>query len=175
MRIRLAEAPDFAATLDFYHEISDAMVGTPHDCAWRRGVHPSDEFIDRLVRDGGMLLAEDDSGLAGAVGFDNDLGHDYGPLPWRVDIPDAEAAVVHLLAVKQALRGQGLSRKLLRACIEEVRARGMRSLRLDATVNNAPAIALYESEGFVRVGEGVQHIGPADNPDIRLVVMELVL
>lgn len=51
----------------------------------------------------------------------------------------------------------------------------MVTARLDVTVNNAPAIALYESEGYVTVGRGTQEVGPEDNPVIELLVMERTL
>lgn len=175
MRIRLAGEVDLAAVTTLYHEVSDAMIGSPYDCSWRRDMHPSDPFIARLVRDGGMFIAEDEDVIIAAVGIDHDLGHDYGSLSWQVDVPEDEVAVIHLLTVAPAWRGGGVSRVLLRTCLDEARARGMRTARLDATSNNAPAIALYESEGFKRIGYGVQEVGPDDNPFVSFVVMELVL
>ena len=138
-------------------------------------MHPSDGFIARLMSEGGMLVAWDDGRVAGAAGIDHDLGHDYGPLPWLVDAAIHEVAVIHLLAVHPDWRGRGVSRLLLMACIDEARRRGMRSVRLDVTDNNAPARALYRSAGFVEVGSGVQDIGPRERPLVRLEVLELPL
>lgn len=175
MHVRLADSSDLDALISFYHEVSDAMIGTPHDCCWRRGVHPSDAMLARMVGEGGMLVALDAGVLAGAAGIDHDLGHDYGSLPWLADVPPEEVAVIHLLAVGPAWRGSGLARELLDACVDEARRRGLRSVRLDVTDNNAPAQALYRSAGFAVVGSGVQDIGPEDRPLVRLEVMELVL
>lgn len=175
MCIRCAEKADLPAVTALYHEVSDAMIGSPYDCGWRRDMHPTDPFIARLVCDDWALVAEEGNEIVGAVCVDHDLGHDYGPLPWQVEVADDDVAVVHLLTVAPAWRGKGLSRALLRACLDEARARGLKTARLDATSNNAPAIALYESEGFKWIGAGVQEIGPEDNPFVRLEVMELVL
>lgn len=174
MHIRLADTHDLPALLDLYHEVSDAMIGTPYDCSWRRDMHPTDELIAHFVTEGLMLVACEGGMLAAAVGVDHDLGRDYGA-SWLVDVPDDKVAVIHILTVRQAFRGQGLSRKLLRACTSECHARGMVTARLDVTVNNAPAIALYESEGYVTVGRGTQEVGPEDNPVIELLVMERTL
>lgn len=174
MDVRRAEAADLRAVTTFYHEVSDAMIGTPYDCCWRRDMHPSDELIARLVGEGGMLVACEEGMVAGAAGIDHDLGHDYGPLPWLADVPLDEVAVIHLLAVHPSWRGRGISRLLLEACIDEARRRGLRSVRLDVTDNNAPARALYRSAGFVEVGSGVQDIGPDERPLVRFEVLELV-
>ncbi|MEU9475143.1 GNAT family N-acetyltransferase [Streptomyces sp. NPDC048191] len=58
------------------------------------------------------------------------------------------------LAVTEEARGRGVGRALVRAAVEEARGRGARRLSLRVLGHNAPARALYESEGFVV--EGVQ-------------------
>ena len=175
MEIRQACERDLSEVLDFYHEASDEMIGTPYDCRWRRDMHPTDELLARFVRSGDLATVWDGDVLVAAVGIDHDLGHDYGQLPWLADVPDEDIAVVHLLAVRKGYRGQGLSRQLLRASLNRAREMGMRTARLDATSNNAPANALYESEGFAVVGEGTQDIGPEDDPIVPFVVMERLL
>ena len=52
------------------------------------------------------------------------------------------------LAVAASARGQGIGRSLLRAVEPWARRVGIEKLRLDVRGSNAPAIALYESEGF---------------------------
>ena len=173
MRVRIAEVADFPAVMELYYEASDAMEGTPYDCCWRRGGHPSEEFVSELIDDGAMMVALENEQVIGAVGIDHDLGHDYGALPWLVDAADEQTAVIHLLVIDRAWRGRGLARELLLACLDESRARGLVSARLDATANNKPAIRLYESEGFEIVGEDSIDVG--FDEEIPFVVMELVL
>lgn len=172
MDIRLAHAEDFRAIMDLYEEVSDAMVGTPYDCQWRRGGHPSTDFVRGLVSSNGMLVGMVGNDVVAAVGIDHDLGHDYGELPWLVDAAPDRVAVLHLLVVARLWRGKGLSRQLLRTCLEHARNNGMTSARLDATANNLPAIELYKSEGFQIVGRGWQDVGPQDDPHVPFVVME---
>ena len=175
MRVRQARTSDFADIMGLYHEASDAMAGTPYDCCWRRDGHPTPEFVRGLITAGGVLVAERDGTLVGAVGLDHDLGHDYNNLPYQVVVPDELVAVIHLLVVRESWRRKGLSRQLLSACLSMARERGMRCARLDATANNLPAIALYQSEGFAIVGEGVLDVGLEDDPHVPFVVMERVL
>jgi ribosomal protein S18 acetylase RimI-like enzyme len=51
----------------------------------------------------------------------------------------------------------------------------MRTARLDATANNAPTIALYQSEGFEIVGKGDLDVNPDGDSLIPFVVMERLL
>jgi GNAT superfamily N-acetyltransferase len=54
------------------------------------------------------------------------------------------------LAVDPAARRQGLGRALLAASADLLRARGCVDWRINVRPDNAPALALYESVGFVR-------------------------
>jgi RimJ/RimL family protein N-acetyltransferase len=49
-------------------------------------------------------------------------------------------------------RRQGIGRALLERTVEWARASGIRKLELHVFAYNAPAIALYESFGFVQEG-----------------------
>lgn len=173
--IRIATEQDLDLVTTFYHELCEAVTGTPSDCYWRRDQHPSDEFIARLVRDGCMYLVMCDGQLGAAAGIDHDLGHDYEQVGWQVDASEQEAVVIHLLATHPDHRGKGLARVLLDRLAKDARTKGAKALRLDATGNNAPAIALYQSEGFACVGTGEQDIHPDGGAPVPFVVMERVL
>lgn len=57
-----------------------------------------------------------------------------------------------LIATLPSRRGLGVGRALLRSVITEATERGARSIHLEVRAGN-PAIALYMSEGFIKVGE----------------------
>ena len=50
-------------------------------------------------------------------------------------------------------RGAGIGETLMRAVLDEARARGLREVWLEVLVQNAPAIRLYEKLGFERIRE----------------------
>ncbi|MGW1910987.1 N-acetyltransferase family protein [Streptomyces sp. NPDC002076] len=105
---------------------------------------PQGPFFDEHHLPEDYLVAETDGRIVGYV---------------RIGRPTPLASNAHVLqiqglAVAEAARGRGLGRMLLRAAVEEARERGARRLTLRVLGHNAPARALYESEGFVV--EGVQ-------------------
>jgi GNAT superfamily N-acetyltransferase len=55
------------------------------------------------------------------------------------------------MAVAEPWRGQGIGRRLLRGAIDAARAFGAKRLYLETHHSLKNAIALYESEGFVRL------------------------
>jgi ribosomal protein S18 acetylase RimI-like enzyme len=105
---------------------------------------PYRPFFDERHLPEDYLVAEADGRLAGYVRIAR-------PTPL-----DSNAHVLQIqgLAVAEEARGRGLGRALIRAAVEEARGRGARRLSLRVLGHNAPARALYESEGFTV--EGVQ-------------------
>jgi len=64
----------------------------------------------------------------------------------------ADEAHLLNLCVRADLRGRGLGRRLLLLLVERVRESGAEAVFLEVRPSNPGAVALYESEGFVRVG-----------------------
>lgn len=62
-----------------------------------------------------------------------------------------EAQILNLSVVPDARR-EGVGRRLLRRFIDDARRLGAEQVFLEVRVSNAPAIALYEAEGFAAVG-----------------------
>lgn len=60
-----------------------------------------------------------------------------------------DSADVQTIGVAQPAQGRGIGRSLLN---DLLRAAGDRPVLLEVRTDNAPAIGLYESEGFVRLG-----------------------
>ena len=83
------------------------------------------------------------------------LGHLVGAVSCE---RDARAKVRHIghiigMMVRPEIRGQGIGRALLEACIAQARAAdGLVMLTLTVTAGNAAAVHLYERAGFVRYG-----------------------
>ncbi|GAA1351028.1 ribosomal protein S18-alanine N-acetyltransferase [Falsarthrobacter nasiphocae] len=60
-------------------------------------------------------------------------------------------ADIQTIGVAREAQGRGLGRALLRRLVEASRARGAEDILLEVREDNAPARALYESEGFSQI------------------------
>jgi ribosomal protein S18 acetylase RimI-like enzyme len=106
---------------------------------------PYPAFFDGLHFPGDHLVAEDGGGGGGLLGY-----LCLGP-------PTALACNAHVrqiqgLAVADEARGRGVGRALLRAAFDAARAAGATRITLRVLGHNAPARALYASEGFAVEG-----------------------
>ena len=101
----------------------------------------TDEEVTRLPasyvdRGGAFWVATDPSGpIVGTCGV------------FPIDETTYELRKMYL---SSAVRGQGVARLMLDACVSFARARGVRRLVLDTTHQMERAIAFYERNGFVR-------------------------
>jgi len=126
------ESPDHpdAATLVLEleeHLASRYPAESRHGFSVRRLV---DEGVDFFV-----LREDDQPAGCGGILFVTDDGPDpYGE--------------IKRMYVRDAFRGKGYGRQLLRQLTEHARERGVRLLRLETGIDQVEAIALYESMGF---------------------------
>ncbi|MGW5775196.1 N-acetyltransferase family protein [Streptomyces sp. NPDC003863] len=132
IRIRTAVQDDDAAL----SELDRATWSTLH--AVLPAPEPGAPFFDERHVPEHYLVAEDGGAVVGYV---------------RVVPPTPLAATAHVrqiqgLAVAGSARGKGVARALLRAAMDRAREEGAVRITLRVLGHNAPARALYASEGF---------------------------
>ena len=158
------------ATVAELDQVRDLMRGF---VAWHRGRHTqdlhlidsyfdADEFETELASlpgeygppGGALLLATDDGAPAGCVAL-RGLG--------------GGACEMKRMFVYPGLQGRGVGRALGVAILEEARRLGHRVMRLDTSIRQAEAIALYRRLGFVDIAPYYELPEPLRN---GLVFME---
>jgi ribosomal-protein-alanine N-acetyltransferase len=86
-----------------------------------------------------------------------------------------EAQLLNLSVVPDARR-RGFGRALLRRFVADARRLGAEQLFLEVRVSNAPAIALYEAEGFTAIARRASYYPPSpDGAREDALVMRLAL
>jgi ribosomal-protein-alanine N-acetyltransferase len=71
------------------------------------------------------------------------------------------------VAIAPDYRRRGIGRQMLLKLIEEVKARGVTAMTLEARVSNTPAIKLYEGLGFKSVGQRPKYYtSPVEDAEI---------
>ena len=123
----LEDVPDLA---DFSAENS----AEPHGAA----------FFERYCANSGSSVKSGDHGVL-AIADDAILGYlVYGRVLERAEIVD--------FLVRPCQRGRGHGRLLLRETLARMASQGAEHCQLEVRASNAPAIRLYEAEGFLEDG-----------------------
>lgn len=138
--IRPARADEIDSVRDLFREYA-AWVGSPITAA--RIEHDLAELSASYRT---VLIAAESESIAGCVALRR----------WDGDIGEMKR-----LYVRPAWQGSGIGRKLAEQVIEEARAAGFRSLRLDTLPMMTRAIPLYHSLGFREIPRYGDHLPEA--------------
>lgn len=149
IKVRPATAQDAEAVASILTEAArwQEQAGAP---VWLEGELTA-EKIGAEVAAGLFFLAELEGEPAGTVKFQLE-----DALFWP-DLPTADAAYVHRLAVRRRHAGKGVSAALLRWAAERTRRQDRRFLRLDCDANRPRLRAVYENFGFRHHSD--RHVG----------------
>ena len=163
MIIRRAEPGDAAALVALANAVSAEPEAWLISIAWR-GVTEERRFVRAVRRhpDAAVLIAEVDGELVGRMS----LARDQHP---------ASGHVADLgLMVDGRYRRQGIGRALMEAAAEWAKESGISKLELHVFPWNEPAIALYESLGYVKEGYRKNHyVRDGTYADAVLMALEI--
>jgi [ribosomal protein S18]-alanine N-acetyltransferase len=87
----------------------------------------------------------------------------------------ADEAEILTIAVEAASRGKGVGRALMGEALRQASNAGARAMFLEVGKDNAPALALYERLGFVKVGERAGYYRRNDGARTAAVIMRKAL
>lgn len=186
LTVRVARADEAEQVVAFYTRMIDGMIGTDFDVRWRHGVHPSPEYLRAATHAGEVLVgvvdaddpdaseASGSSRIACALVMNGEADPGYGRGAWRVAADPHETAVLHVVGTLPAFHGRGFARQLVNASVEAARAAGKKAVRLDTFTTNVRGRGLYESCGFVCVGEHPRFY-PDIDPALATALYEFAL
>jgi ribosomal-protein-alanine N-acetyltransferase len=112
------------------------------------------------------------SSIVGAAALDPVSGRLRGFVLSRLAADEAEILTI---AVDPAHRGKGVGRALLSENLRQAANASAKAMFLEVAEDNAPALALYERFGFVKVGQRSGYYRRADGTRATAVVMRKFL
>ncbi len=108
------------------------------------------------------------SSTVGAAALDPVSGRLLGFVLSRLAADEAEILTI---AVDSAHQGRGVGRALLSGNLRQAANAGAKAMFLEVAEDNAPALALYERFGFVKVGQRSGYYRRADGTRATAIVM----
>ena len=114
-------------------------------------LYPDEGILSEDVSRGNMTVGTMEGRIAVAFMLDFCEDSDYESADWRYC--ERDIAVLHRLCVHPDFQGRGVARQAMDYLENEVRARGIQTIRLDAFSLNPTALHLYESRGYQKAGE----------------------
>lgn len=148
-QIRQAKAGDLPAILQIMADAKASMRANGF-CQWADDYPAKGHIEEDLVQGVGYVLIEQGESLAyAAICFDGEPAYECIDGQWLSDQP---YVVVHRLAISAKAKGRGLGRKFLKYAEHLTRRRGVRSVKIDTGLDNAPMQHVLQQCGFTRCG-----------------------
>ena len=149
MNFLTAQAEDLAEILRLFRVATTRMDA--HGVYQWDEIYPDEGILSEDIARGNMTIGKIDGRIAVAFMLDFCEDSDYETAAWRYC--EQDIVVLHRLCVHPDFQGQGVARQAMDYLENEVRARGIQTIRLDAFSQNPTALHLYESRGYQKAGE----------------------
>lgn len=135
-----------------YNNLNDYLDTNVNYSGWIKGVYPIRETAVKGIEGNNLFVLRIDNSIAGSIILNHDPEKAYDEVEWGTDVDYNEIIVVHTLVVSPQHMQQGVGCKLMTFAHEYALKQNMKSIRLDVSINNMPAIALYEKLGYKYMG-----------------------
>lgn len=131
-----------------YDAVNDHLAGSINYPGWARGVYPVRQTAADGIAENCLYVARHGGRIIATAILRHEPEPAYRAARWQVDCGDEEVFVIYTLAVHPDALGCGAGTALMERILAFCRENGARTVRLDVTQGNEPAIALYKKCGF---------------------------
>jgi ribosomal protein S18 acetylase RimI-like enzyme len=141
----LSDADELAA---LYDELNDYFSATMNYPGWIKGEYPIRQTAIQGIEEDSLFVLRIDGAIAGTVILNHKPEQAYHQAKWGFESDYSDVIVIHTLAVHPRYLKRGVASSLMDFARQYAIAHKMKAIRLDTSVDNLPAIALYERLGY---------------------------
>ena len=113
-------------------------------------IYPAKEHLKADIETNTLSVGIQDEKIAVIYVVNNDCDEQYQNGKWQY--PESEFRVIHRLCVSPEFQHRGIAKRTLSHIEDDLRGRGVCSVRLDVFSQNPYALKLYQNAGYNEVG-----------------------
>lgn len=161
--IEKATIADVDELTGLYDLLNDNLEQNTNYPGWIKGIYPVRETAVQGIEKNALFVLRVAGRIVGSVILNNEPEEAYKQVIWGVEAKYEDIIVVHTLVVHPLFMQKGLGKALLNFAKEYSIKQNAKAIRLDVSINNKPAIALYEKCGYcyvdtVDLGLNIPHL-----------------
>jgi len=131
-----------------YDDVNDSLkLGTNYP-GWAKGIYPIRDTAVRGIQDNNLFVLYIDSKVAGSIILNHEPETAYAQATWGMKADYNDIIVIHTLAVSPKYMKHGVGKGLMDFARTYCNEQDIKTIRLDVSIHNTPAIALYEKCGY---------------------------
>lgn len=162
--IEKATLEDINELEELYNSLNDHLEATINYPGWKKGIYPVRETAVNGIRENNLFVLRIDDEIAGSIILNHLQEDAYRKANWGIDVKNEDVIVIHTFVVNPKYMKKGVGQKLIDFSKEFCLKNGFKTIRLDVSIKNNPAIALYEKSDFKYV----------DTVDLGLNIPDLI-
>lgn len=148
MLFKKANLEDFHRIKQFYWDLIDEMSDQNDKIGWKKGIYPTDSFLQESLDRGELFVLEEGGGLCASVILNSACNEGYAGVTWSIECGENEILVPHALAVSPSRQGKGIGRYFMEEILKLAKTEKKKKVRLDILGTNTAAERLYTGCGF---------------------------
>lgn len=133
---------------NLYDSLNDYFeLGTNYP-GWAKGLYPIRETAVNGIQNNSLFVLKINNVIAGSIILNHEPETAYAKVTWGIDADYKDVIVIHTLVVHPKYMKIGVGEKLMNFAKRYSIEQKIKTIRLDVSIHNTPAISLYEKCGY---------------------------
>jgi ribosomal protein S18 acetylase RimI-like enzyme len=146
--IERATEKDLEEMDGLYNALHDFLQVNINYPGWIKGVYPTRETAANGIEKNNLFVLKINNEIAGSIILNHSPETAYTKAEWGIEMDYDKIIVIHSLAVHPRYMKKGVGKRLMDYAKSFSMEHKMKSIRLDVSIHNTPAIKLYEKCGY---------------------------
>lgn len=135
-----------------YNELNDYLSSSINYPGWIKHIYPIKEDAIKGVNEGSLFVLREEGTIVGSIILNHIPEDAYSQGKWFVDTDYKNILVVRTLVVHPLFMKKNIGMLLMQFAKQHAISKQLKSIRLDVSEKNIPAIRLYEKSGYNYIG-----------------------
>lgn len=137
---------------NLYNDLNDYLESGINYSGWKRGVYPVRETATVAINENTLFVIKIDNKIAGSIILNNNQESVYNKVTWGIEAEGKDVLVPHTFVVSPKYMKNGIGKILMDFVRTYSIEQQVKTIRLDTSIHNIPAMSLYEKCGYKYVG-----------------------
>ena len=137
---------------NLYDDLNEYLEAGTNYPGWAKGIYPIRETAVCGVKCDNLFVLKINNKIAGSIILNHEPETAYSQGKWGIEAESKDSIVIHTLVVNPDYMEIGVGRELMNFAKRYSIKQKMKTIRLDVSIHNKPAILLYEKCGYKYVG-----------------------
>lgn len=135
-----------------YNDLNDYLEEGVNYPGWIKGIYPIRETAVMAIKANTLFIIKVNNEIAGSIILNNEQECAYEQVTWGIEAEPKDVMVIHTFVVSPKYMSNGIGKKLMDFARVYSIEKQIKTIRLDVSIHNTPAIALYEKYGYKYIG-----------------------